>query len=195
MKYFRNKMDVSINEPTAITLGKFDGVHRGHTYLIAHLRKLQKERGYKSVIFTFVKPPKDEIEQSTHEILSTINEKEKELEEYKTKVDAIMKEKTIADSKAQFISLGYSEQLALESAKALVDGDTSKVFENQKIFNDELAKKLQADLVKNTPSPAGGNGGGDKVVTQEMFDKMNYQEQVTFYNEHPEEYAKFTQKN
>ena len=77
MQYFRDTLDVSINEPTAITLGKFDGVHRGHTYLIAHLRKLQKEKNLKSVIFTFVKPPKDEIEQAKHEVLSTIEEKER----------------------------------------------------------------------------------------------------------------------
>lgn len=45
-----------INEPTAIVLGKFDGVHAGHQLLLDRLLE-QKENGLKTVVFTFDKSP------------------------------------------------------------------------------------------------------------------------------------------
>ena len=35
--------DFHIEEPTALSLGKFDGVHRGHEALIEHLLEKKKE--------------------------------------------------------------------------------------------------------------------------------------------------------
>ena len=49
--------DFHIEEPTALSLGKFDGVHRGHEALIEHLLEKKKE-GLKAVVFTFDIPPK-----------------------------------------------------------------------------------------------------------------------------------------
>ena len=43
--------DFHIEEPTALSLGKFDGVHRGHEALIEHLLEKKKE-GLKAVVFT-----------------------------------------------------------------------------------------------------------------------------------------------
>lgn len=50
--------DFHIEEPTALSLGKFDGVHRGHEALIEHLLEKKKE-GLKAVVFTFDIPPKN----------------------------------------------------------------------------------------------------------------------------------------
>ena len=33
MQYFAGTREVQIKEPTAVTIGKFDGLHRGHTEL------------------------------------------------------------------------------------------------------------------------------------------------------------------
>ena len=41
--------DFHIEEPTALSLGKFDGVHRGHEALIEHLLEKKKE-GLKAVV-------------------------------------------------------------------------------------------------------------------------------------------------
>lgn len=43
-------------EKTVITLGKFDGVHRGHQKLLQAVKGYQKQ-GYESVVFTFSVPP------------------------------------------------------------------------------------------------------------------------------------------
>lgn len=71
--------DFHIEEPTAISLGKFDGVHRGHEALIRHL--LEKKRdGLKAAVFTFDIPPKRLTENNNYRVLSTNAEKQKILE-------------------------------------------------------------------------------------------------------------------
>lgn len=55
MEYI-NKPDFRL-ENTAVALGKFEGIHRGHQLLLDEIQK-QKENGLKSVVFTFDMPPK-----------------------------------------------------------------------------------------------------------------------------------------
>jgi riboflavin kinase/FMN adenylyltransferase len=38
--------------PSAVTIGKFDGVHRGHQYVISHLLELARSNGLASVVIT-----------------------------------------------------------------------------------------------------------------------------------------------
>ena len=64
--------DFHIEEPTALSLGKFDGVHRGHEALIEHLLEKKKE-GLKAVVFTFDIPPKKLTENNNYRVLSTNN--------------------------------------------------------------------------------------------------------------------------
>ncbi len=74
MKYFRNTMDFSIREPSAIALGKFDGLHQGHKYLLRQIKK-GEEFGYRSVAFTFDVPPSSFADQDI-KVLLTNAEKE-----------------------------------------------------------------------------------------------------------------------
>ena len=62
-------------EPTALSLGKFDGVHRGHMALIRKLLA-EKEKGLKTAVFTFDIPPKSLTENNNYRVLSTNDEKE-----------------------------------------------------------------------------------------------------------------------
>ena len=64
-----------INEPTALTIGKFDGLHRGHEELLSHLLEKQ-DNGLKSVVFTFDIPPKKLTEGERLQLLSTNGEKQ-----------------------------------------------------------------------------------------------------------------------
>ena len=72
--------DFHIEEPTALSLGKFDGVHRGHEALIEHLLEKKKE-GLKAVVFTFDIPPKKLTENNNYRVLSTNKEKQEILKE------------------------------------------------------------------------------------------------------------------
>lgn len=52
MEIFKNTTEFQIEEPTAISLGKFDGLHQGHQLLVDRVLKKKKE-GLASLIFTF----------------------------------------------------------------------------------------------------------------------------------------------
>ncbi len=69
-----------ISEPTALTIGKFDGLHRGHEELIRRLLRKQR-RGQKAVVFTFDIPPKKLTEGDGMRLLSTNAEKRALFEE------------------------------------------------------------------------------------------------------------------
>ena len=102
--------------------------------------------------------------------------------------DALLREKTIATHKAQYLALGYDEKLANDTAEAMVNGETDKVFANQKKHLEAVEKKIRADVLKDTPKPEGGNGSD--TMTKEKFSKMPIAEQHKYSVEHPEEYKK-----
>lgn len=52
MQIISKTLDFKIKEPTAVVLGKFDGVHKGHQLLLQSLYE-QKANGLKTVVFTF----------------------------------------------------------------------------------------------------------------------------------------------
>ncbi|MDR0357341.1 MAG: bifunctional riboflavin kinase/FMN adenylyltransferase, partial [Clostridiales Family XIII bacterium] len=61
MKLFRAMEEIKGIPPTAVALGNFDGVHRGHAELIARIVRLARERGLKSAVFTFSNHPQNVI--------------------------------------------------------------------------------------------------------------------------------------
>lgn len=79
------------------------------------------------------------------------------------RVKVLEREKTIAGYKATFIGMGYAEELAMETATAIADGNMEKALENQKKHQANMEQKIRADVLKDTPRPGGSNGseGGD----------------------------------
>ncbi len=61
-------------EPTALSLGKFDGLHRGHMLLMDELVKAKSE-GLKSSIFTFDIPPKSLTAGGDFSQINTVEER------------------------------------------------------------------------------------------------------------------------
>lgn len=88
-----------------------------------------------------------------------------------------------------YLSLGYDEKSARATAEAMATGDMETVFKNQKIHNDTREKALRAELLKETPPPAGG--GADKGMNKEDFSKLSLDEKQKFAKENPEVYASF----
>ena len=102
--------------------------------------------------------------------------------------DALLREKTILGHKTKYLSLGYDEALANDTAEAMANGEIDKVFANQKKHLESVEKKIRADVLKDTPKPEGGNGS--ETITKEKFSKMSIAEQHKYSVEHPEEYKK-----
>lgn len=103
-----------IKEPTAIVLGKFDGVHIGHQLLISRLLE-QKENGLKTVVFTFDKSPASLFihDGDAYRELCTLQEKRAIFE--KTGVDVLiefpMNQETAMISADEFITEILQKQL------------------------------------------------------------------------------------
>lgn len=115
-------------------------------------------------------------------------EREKELATLKEENASLKREKLIADNENQLIALGYDTKLAKETSIALVDGDITKVFENQKKFNEQLKKSIEAELLKKTPTPPGGTG--DNTITKERYRAMSLAEKQKLADENPTLYKK-----
>ena len=79
VKIFSSFVDAKINAKSAVTIGKFDGLHLGHDFLIEKT-VLMKEKGYQAVVVTFDRPPKRTIEGSLEKVLMTQSEKHAYLE-------------------------------------------------------------------------------------------------------------------
>jgi riboflavin kinase/FMN adenylyltransferase len=75
MEYISKTTDISIHQPTVITIGKFDGFHRGHQTLleIAHAKK---KAGLQVVVFTFDIPPRTIAADESTPVLTTNAEKQ-----------------------------------------------------------------------------------------------------------------------
>lgn len=81
MIYIKNTLEFHIDEPSVITLGKFDGLHRGHELLMEHVLKVSKEQNIKTVVFTFDIPPKQQVSDETSKVLTTNEEKRYKFEQ------------------------------------------------------------------------------------------------------------------
>ena len=78
MKYISENMDFKLKN-TAVTLGKFDGIHRGHRLLIDEVLSL-KGQGYTSVMFTFLYHPYNLLSDNEVKLIFTEEEKRARLE-------------------------------------------------------------------------------------------------------------------
>ena len=62
MVYFHGTTDFYIEGPTAVTLGKFDGIHRGHQKLMRRILELEKaDPAIKSTAFVFNSNKNDKL--------------------------------------------------------------------------------------------------------------------------------------
>lgn len=62
--------------PSVATIGFFDGVHRGHQYLLDQVKDLAKSRGMQSMVFTFDKHPRQVLNANfVPQLLTSLDEK------------------------------------------------------------------------------------------------------------------------
>ncbi|HEY4540973.1 MAG TPA: bifunctional riboflavin kinase/FAD synthetase [Noviherbaspirillum sp.] len=59
MKVFRGLPNAASRAPCALTIGNFDGVHRGHQELLAHVREAAQRLGIEAAVMTFEPHPRE----------------------------------------------------------------------------------------------------------------------------------------
>ena len=80
MKIFRGHQHPALAQPCALTIGNFDGVHRGHQAMLAVLKNEAKHRGLPARVMTFEPHPREYFSPSTAPTrISTLRDKLTEL--------------------------------------------------------------------------------------------------------------------
>jgi len=118
--------------------------------LSAELKTAKEQRDmYASKIAENERKARAEMDEESRRKAET-DEKYADLE---SKYNALIRESTISKSVAKYISLGYTEALAIEKAEAMADGDTDRVFKAEEKYKNDIEKDLKASLTKGTPPP------------------------------------------
>lgn len=121
MNIISGTTEFSIPENTVVSIGKFDGTHKGHLYIIKRMKEYIR-RGYKTCILTFDIPPSSLGFGSDKGVLCTNTEKREIFEalEIDYYIEFPFYEKTASISAVQFIEEFIVEKM---NAKAVVVGE------------------------------------------------------------------------
>ncbi len=136
---------------------------------------------------------KKQLKEKMTEDEAARQKEQEEREELKNNYNKLLRESNISKHKAKLIAFGYDEALAEETATAMTDGDSEKVFINQQKHLKDFEKKVRADALKNTPKPT--PDGDSKTMTLEKFRKLSSQERYDFSVKNPEEYKALYAEN
>ena len=140
-----------------------------------------------------------ELAQTKKDLKARMSDEEKAkaesealLKQYKEQAETLQREKNIATNKAQFISIGYDEALAQETAEALEKGDFATVFKNQQTVIENVKKVAAGEAMAKTPAPAGKADEGGKTITKAQFKAMNMAERTELYQTNPDLFAELS---
>lgn len=160
------------------------------------IRKLEAENGKLRQANTNASADASKWKKQYQEKLSDEERKKAEQEEQTTAIklelEALRAEKNVAKNKAQLLSIGFEDAQAEETAKAINDGETEKIFDGLRKFVAAHDKALKENAFRSNPILQGGTAG--KAVTEEQFAKMGYKERLEVLENYPELYNEYTKK-
>lgn len=108
------------------------------------------------------------------------------LKELETENANFKRNASIAERKASYLGLGYSDELASKIATAEIDGQPTA--EYHKAHQEELVKKTLAGKIDKTPAPKTTT----IQMTKEEFNKLGYEGQLKLYQENPTLYEQLS---
>lgn len=121
MEYITGTREFQIEEPAVVTLGKFDGRHRGHQKLLKRMAEVKEEKGYKTAVFTFDMSPNALVAGDPQKVITTNLERKNNLE--KIGIDYLVEypftEETARMEPEEFVRHVLTGQM---NAKAIVVG-------------------------------------------------------------------------
>lgn len=142
MKYFRNTTEIASDGGSAVTLGKFDGLHRGHQVLTKELFACARE-GLTTIVFTFGTHPRAQVDGQAPKLLLTNEQKKERLKAQGLDilVEYPFNEKTSHISPEDFVARILVGQL---KAKKIIVG-TDFCFGYRRAGNVELLKQMSRE--------------------------------------------------
>ncbi len=146
MQYIKGIDNYKNDNRTAITLGKFDGLHQGHELLISRVIEHQKQHEVDGVVFAFDMTPLYEKQNVVYERLLTNEEKAAKLD---GRVD-------------YFVECPFVDNIAKMEPEAFVEDILVKIFHAKYI-------------VVGTDFRFGYNRRGDVQMLKDYGEKYNFQ--------------------
>lgn len=132
--------DFKIDEPTIVTIGKFDGEHIGHRKLFKQMKKEAKLLGLKTAVFSFDIPPASILHDKKTALISSREEIREKLS--KEGIDYLIEypidKEVLGMHGRDFV---YNILLAKMNMKAIIAGEDC-AFGSKKSGNAELLKEL-----------------------------------------------------
>jgi len=81
MKKYKSIEEIERNKNTVLTIGTFDGIHKGHKALFERLKEYSSKNNLRNVVITFEPHPRTVVSNFDIKLLTTLEEKGKILEE------------------------------------------------------------------------------------------------------------------
>lgn len=136
--------EFKIEEPTVVTIGKFDGRHRGHQKLLGAMLQLRETYGYKTAVFSFQTAPASCIRGIPATVITTNEERRIRMEE--AGIDYLI-EYPFSKEVAQLAPESFVKEILIGqmNARAIVVG-TDCGFGYQRAGNAALLEKLSKEL-------------------------------------------------
>ncbi len=104
-------------------------------------------------------------------------------------VQMLRAENTKTSIKAQLLTQGYTEDLAMEAAGHLADGNHIEFLATQKSFLNQMKNDIAKDLTNNVSKPTGT--GAPQGMTKEMFSALTFAQRAALYNTDRATYEKY----
>lgn len=111
---------------------------------------------------------------------------DKEMADLKAEYEKAINENKISKKFNYYKSLGYSDELAQETAEAFVGGDFEKVEANGLKAHQDFEKSIRADVARSNPHPKDLGGGGKSITKEEIMAEKNYAKRMRLISEHHE---------
>lgn len=146
MQIIENTTEFQLNQPTAVAIGKFDGIHLGHQRLLERVLE-EKKKGVQTVIFTFDPSPAAFFSGKVLPELTTKEEKRYLFE--RLGIDVLI-------------------EYPLNAATAAIEPEV--------FIRELLVKRMKASyVVAGTDLSFGAGGAGDCHLLRSMAKELGYQ--------------------
>lgn len=146
MRYIKDTTKFQIKEPTIVTLGKFDGRHRGHQKLLRTMMELKDSLGYPTAVFTFGTPPLTMMSGPPRTVITTNPERRSNM-----------------------------ERMGIDYLIEYPFSDEARRMEPERFVRDILADRMRArEIVVGPDCSFGYEGAGNTALLKKLESSLGY---------------------
>ena len=161
MRYITDVSKLNETEYSVVTLGKFDGLHRGHKKIFERAKEIAADRDCGFSVFTFTVSPQAILGQSTYRTLNTLQERREMIEKAGA---GLLAECPFDDALKNMEAGEFITEILLKKmrAKAVVTGEDFR-FGRNRAGDTELLRKYAAEYGFYAEAAEKAKDGGREI--------------------------------